>query len=56
MVEDILGDKVELAERFRQAIDYDEWEEKQLLTQRGTNYYAFVTTIDLASCPAVCRL
>lgn len=53
MVDDVLGDKSEFAERFRNAIGYDDWEERQMSLQNRANYYAFVSSVDFSTCKEV---
>ena len=61
MVEDLISPPAqrlepqlqELVERFKQSIAYDEWEEKQLITQQQSNYYTFVQSVDFTTCPQV---
>ena len=44
---------VELFERFKQAIQYNEWDEKALITAQHSNYYTFVASVDFTTCPQV---
>ena len=61
MVEDLLlpphqhhdAHMVELYERFKQAIQYNEWDEKALITAQHSNYYTFVASVDFTTCPQV---
>ena len=52
MVDDILAG-TDLAEKFRNAIGYDDWEERQLSLQQRQNYYAFVSSVDFSTCKEV---
>ena len=51
MVDDILGPAVDLLDKFKKAIGFDEWEQKQ--TDNRNNYYAFVHMVDPTSCKQV---
>ena len=61
MIEDLLlpphqhhdAHTVELFERFKQAIQYNEWDEKALITAQHSNYYTFVASVDFTTCPQV---
>lgn len=50
------GDKPSASDyidRFKQVIGYDDWEERQLLTQQQANYYTFVSSVDFTTCNQV---
>jgi histone deacetylase complex regulatory component SIN3 len=54
MCYDILGEKgIELIDKFKLLIGYDEIEEKNLLTQQQQNYYIFVSSVDFTTCNQV---
>ena len=44
---------VELFERLKTAIQYNEWDEKALITAQHSNYYTFVASVDFTTCPQV---
>lgn len=51
MVDDVLAGS-DFPEKFRAAISFDEWEERQLAAHRF-NYYAFVASADFSTCKEV---
>lgn len=53
IVDGVLGDHSDFSDRFRQAIAYDDWEERQLSLQNRSNYYAFVSSVDFSTCKEV---
>jgi len=51
MVEDILSERFpEYVERFKNMINYDEWQESMRVTRERKNYYTFVASVDFTSC------
>jgi hypothetical protein len=53
LMDEVLIEYGDLSERFRDAIEYDEWEEKQQSLQTRHNYYSFVSSVDFSSCVQV---